>query len=162
MGIDYSVIVACGFRQKGDEPDEFQMPWDNDKHDRDPDDWWIEVNRVLEKDGAPRYPYTEEGEHKEGMTEAEVDRYWDWRKAWLKENPIPFEVEQYGHYNYGYTFIALKGAVTAADIYKPRKIDEALFEIQRTEELDELREICKKYEIPIDEDGGWYILGHVW
>lgn len=93
MGRSLSVTVAFGWPitldEYGEEP-LTPLPWATEDGESDLDDWWLQTTGFTEPS-----PYDENG--MDNGTPADViSAWWEARRAWLNEHPIPIELEYAG------------------------------------------------------------------
>jgi hypothetical protein len=73
-------------------PEGFQFPWSSDEFDGDIDAWWRSINGF---DNIHEKPYNEEGEYKPGQNSASASVYYDARRKWSNQNPVPVKLVNY-------------------------------------------------------------------
>jgi len=134
-----------------------EFPWDNEKYDYDIEIWWLEIN-----DYKPLYkPFTEEGEYAEGWASRDprFDEYFDHKSEWLKNNPIPVDIENYcsdGCPMYAIIVpeIGLRCSRGYPESFDPLNL--TVTEKQKTE----LLEFLEKYNIEYETEPSWLLMSY--
>ena len=161
MGVSTDGIICFGIEIEEDE-----APWQEDYEEID--DWWLDVNNFQ---NPFRNPYDESGEHDNWIKEKypnmtdrqisdteEVENFFDAKRKWQKENPIPVDLVWHCSYDYPMFILAVKGTKINASRGYPRRF--SLKNIS-AEEIKTLTDFCKKYKIEFEEEPSW-ILCSMW
>lgn len=126
--------------------DDFFFPWDAEEYDSDVEEWWKAVNGFVPIQGV----WTEDGEKCEGVTSEVFDAYYDHRREWEKQNPIPLVEVNYCSGEYPMYILATPSSVITAnsgyvEIISPQDL------IVDEKEKQALLDFCTKYGIEHDE-----------
>ncbi len=135
--------------------EDFEFPWSEEKFDSDIETWWREVG-----DFEPTfYPYTDGGEYKPGVVEADprVNQYYNERDRWDKKNPkIPVEEINTCHGDYPMWILAVPGTGQSASRGCPEKFDPTKLVVDPVK-FKKFAEFLKKYNIECEDEPSWYL-----
>jgi hypothetical protein len=155
MGVHYSAELGLGYPVndeewlRGLEEEEVSVL-------EDEEDWWIAQHEV-----PYIMVYDEDGGHLPGITETDVKVYWEDRKQWLKENPLPVEFMQVGWYEDPMIVVCVKGTTSTCWTDNLKKLDVRDMDMEGDNAYEDLmlvEKFCRKYKIPVDFDApGWYL-----
>lgn len=128
----------------------YEFPWDV-IHDGDIEDWWLWASGFE----PSFYPYTPEGEYKEGVSEKDprIEAYFDERQAFQKEHPLGIGVVNYCSNDCPMYILSNKG--TSSRRGYPEAIDPEFLKL--SDEAERLIEFCKKYGIEYECEPKWYL-----
>ena len=129
-----------------DEAEEFELPWMAADVDCDEEEWWLKVNGYK----PPFELFTEDGDYIGGVEppRAKVREYYAHKTAWMKLNPLPFELVNYRSGDCPMYILAVPGTVQTANRGYPKELtlDTRIRPLRQIV----LREFCKKYNLPTE------------
>ena len=138
----YGVIV-----ESGDEP------W-YDTEDNDPDELWLEYlgwRRQRDLCG-------EDGQYRDGVTDAEIDACRDERRLFLRVNPLPFELVLTCHHEETDWGLAVPGTVRVARRGYPKRFAVTDLAVD-LDGISRLLAFCRYHKIKHSEPG-WYLASY--
>jgi len=154
MGVSSDGLIAFGIPFEED----FQFPW-NEKYEGDIDAWWLEVCGFK----PTLYPYTDEGEYIEGYTEKIGNDYYEEKRAFRNEHPLPIEQRNYSCDSYPTYMLCIEDSVISASRGYPEVINPE--NLAGDEELGDwekiLTDFCEKYEIEMPSEPKWYLFSYM-
>lgn len=131
----------------------FEFPWSGDEFDDDIEQWWGSDQDFGEN------PFTPQGSYKEGWSggDPRTKAYFAKRRAWLAENPPPFQEVNVCSDSYPIYMLALPGYGGKASRGCPEKVPpEDLF--VPSSDIDQFKAALTKLGIKFKaEDLGWYL-----
>lgn len=137
MGTSTNAIIAFGIQLE----EGFEFPWDDENDENDCVDWWRELNNY-------NNPY-----------DWKIDKdYWKYQNEWDKENPIPFEIENYCSQECPMYILAVKGTVKTAERGYPNDFNPNDLKVD-PESLNIFKRFIDKYKIS-DENPKWLIFSY--
>jgi len=151
MGMNVYVTISYGIKFK----EGFEFPWDDEKYGGDHEHWWEDVAKFR----PTFYPYTTEGEYKEGVDrdDPRVDEYYEEKKKWEWNNPFPVEINMCGNYDCYDAVLSAPGIGMGGDWEQPTEIDLSVFTVDQGS-IDNLLAFCKHFEIDHEgEEPKWYM-----
>lgn len=89
--MDATAKICFGFIVK----DDYNLPWNKKEYDGHIDDWWLEGVLGFDKDFYDYY----DTERRERIEPAYTEEYYEPRKKLKENNPLPIEIEYFGHAN---------------------------------------------------------------
>lgn len=156
MGVSTDGIICYGMMF--DEGDEF--PWDAEPWNGDMNDWWRDINGYK----PPFEIYNAQGNYIDGVKppQGKEDEYWEHRKNWDKQNPMPaIELVNYCSYDYSMYILASASTIKRCACGYPEKLempDCVTIDAEEHEQL--LTDFCEKYGIETKEV--WWYLASFW
>lgn len=146
MGYDAEARICYGISFD----DDYEFPWEQYCED----EWWRQVGGFT----PTKRCYSEEGRTLPGITEEDIDLYFEERRAWDKANPMPFELIRHGSDEYTLYIIAVKGTEIDTEWGDALKIRPDNMRIPYNG-LGKLVDFCEKYGIEFDaeKDVGWWL-----
>lgn len=138
MGTDATAALCFGI-DLGETPD---MPWDDDKFDYDPETWWEDINDYKEHFKL----YDENGNRLPGTTDAKIREYFDHRRKWHEQNPLPFNIVHHGADACASVILTVPGTTVNANWDGPTQVD--VEKIRSTSEaLQTFMNAVRKYNL---------------
>lgn len=135
------------------------LPWFNDKCDGDPEYWWIYEICGYKN---PIELYNENGGYINGVapSQNDSDLYYNSRREFIKEHPIPVEVVFTCCDGCAEFIIAVPGTVMSASRGYPETFNPENLKVTENQR-DELINFCKKY-LHISEEllPKWYLTSY--
>lgn len=132
----------------------FEFPWSDEKYNNDIEDWWRKINNFKHNVESP---YTEDGNYKPGIDELSplVTEYWNERRDWMWDNPIPVMLINYCSESYPAYILSSKEFTSYRGF--PKKIDpkELIEDTQNCQNV--LDSFMRKYSISPQRECGWYL-----
>ncbi len=152
MGQSTNGIIAYGsIFEEG-----FEFPWDDDKYDFDIGEWWECVMNY-----EPIYqPWTESGGYAPGWVREDprFTEYFQHKRDWLKENPLPVAVENYCHGDYPMYALVIPTTVITALRGDPESFDPRGLCFSATE-LHDFKKFMDLFEISYEEPQ-WLLMSY--
>ena len=134
--------------------EEIELPWDKEEFDGNEEAWWRTVNDYkplhvcfVSDNYAPGF----------GSTDPRVYEQWDHEQAWLKANPLPFEMVNVCSGSNPIWIIASPGTFTSACRGKPLAITSEWLECEKMLAGPELEDFCEKHGIEHEDEPKWYL-----
>jgi hypothetical protein len=137
-------------------PDEFEFPW---SEDGEIDSWWRDVRGYAHPQGGPHdgTEFNEDG-RSNGWTDDNIGEYYDHRRQWEKDNPLPVEEVRCYSYDANAVVLAVPGTVLTSGDGEALEFD--------PEDLD--RKVCDgalalfyqflaKYELAPQPNPSWIL-----
>lgn len=139
--------------------EDFEAPWDKEKYDYDIGFWWIYKIKGYED---PVQIYNEAGEYINELppSKEDKDRYYDTRKKFEKDNPVPVEPVYHCSSNHTMWIIAVPATVITANRGYPTRLT-SLTDLRRwvSEILHKkLVDFCQLVNIDMNnKNTGWWL-----
>jgi len=144
----------------------YEFPWDCEEHDGDIDDWWLYKICGYKN---PIELYNEKGEYFNGQkpTKEESDLYYDTKREFLKNHPLPVELVNYCSDKCPMYMIAIPKIGMNSSRGYPEEIDLQKLTVTK-EDKSKLIEFCEKYCKPAEDsycefskmEPKWYLSGY--
>ncbi len=117
----------------------YEFPWDDENFEGDIEEWWRFVNGY-----EPPFQLYDGGDYVGGVRppEEKIDEWYDHRKKFDDEHPLPIACVLHCSYDYGMYILAVKGTYYSASRGYPKTIDN--FDVDEYN-LKTLIDFCKKY-----------------
>lgn len=147
MGTSTNGIISFGVVcEEGTE-----FPWE------DLEEWWRDENGFKNI----HEPYTEEGEYAEGWSidDPRFEEYFQHRRQWLKENPVPVALENYCSNNCPMYAIVVPNLGYMCHRGYPEKFDPEKL-IVKWEDQYNLIKFLDKYGIEYESDPSWILTSY--
>jgi hypothetical protein len=129
----------------------FEFPWTDDE-DCDIEEWWMDVNGYV---NPVECPFDDKGEYKVGFTIADADARWRNHREWLKSNPVPVEIVEYGWAQNPCIILAVKELRSNSDC-DPVAVNPDSRSISE-EGHQRLVEFVRKFGIETTGEPGWWL-----
>ena len=158
MGMNAVATISLGILFD----EEAQLPWNGEEYDGDMEDWWYHVKGGA-KANPNEFPFTPEGNYKEGFSRAsncvKTNAWFDWRQEWREENPCPVDLVSYGSDAYRREVLIVKDAEQRVYDYEPEILDAKKIMSLKTalEGSSMLKKFCKEYGIEHEDGPHWYL-----
>lgn len=134
--------------------DGFEFPWDAEKWGGDIDEWWRDVNGY-----EPGFnPYTDEGNHREGVVEDDprIYEYHSRMQNWMKEHPIPVKLINYCSGEVPMYILAVSCSCITSRRGHPIDFDPKSLTLDGVQGLL-LGLFCTKYGIETEDEPKWWL-----
>lgn len=127
----------------------------NIESDGDIDHWWIYKVHGFKHDVNI---YDKDGNYINGRepTRARIDKYWDEKNIFQKDNPIPVELVNYCSGDCVMYILAVPSSVIDCRRGYPREFNPADLKVTSAER-DKLLQFCSQYDIKIPSDPKWFL-----
>ena len=156
MGTSTDGIIAYGIAFE----EEFEFPWDEELpycEAGEIEDWWLHIHDFY---NTSDYPFTLEGEYKEGKAEADCSVWFKKKDAFLKEHPVPVEKENYCSGDYPmYALIVPGTAFRAKRGYPANFYLEDLMKIT-VKQIEDFKEFLDKYKLVYETEPAWLLMSY--
>jgi hypothetical protein len=132
----------------------FEFPWDDEKYDGEIEEWWMDVLGFVNNVESP---YDEAGNYKPGFNSRspEIGKFFQSRREWLKDNPIPVELVNYCSGDYPMYLLASKSITASRG--GPTKVSQD-FMLNAVTAHAQLTDFLTTYSIDYDPDQvGWWL-----
>lgn len=157
MGVSTDGILAFGIQFDPEEED-IKLPWmvtsedeDDDEQDEiDLEEWWRRVNGYK----PSKEIWTEEGKLP-GVTEADLEAYYQEQSDWDSSHPMPFSLQTHCSGEYSQYILAVPGTVTTANRGAAQEITS--LEVP-TKALAKFKEFCAKYGV--EGEPKWWLCSY--
>lgn len=153
MGVSTNGIIAYGvICEEG-----LELPWLTREYDCDIQDWWFEITGFQSR----FQPFTEDGNYAEGWTREDprLEEYYDERREWLTQNPIPVEVENYCSGDVPMFALVIPETNFNCRRGYPVRFDPAELSVT-TEQVEVLKSFCEAYDIKYQGEPGWLLMSY--
>ena len=134
-----------------------KFPWDIEQFDGDIENWWRDVNGFKDI----HEPWTPEGEYAAGWKKDDprFDEYYNHRRNWLNENPVPVELENYCSAEYPMFAITIPGLGLGCCRGSPAELDPALL-VATSEQIKSLKDFFREHGIETDGEPQWLLMSY--
>lgn len=133
-----------------------EFPWDSEEFDGDAEDWWATETGWVSPVGAP-YADTPSG-YAPGFSrdDPRIDEYYDSKRSWLKDHPLPFKEVNYCSGDYPMYMLVVPGSLVVAYRGEPEAVDVTALQVS-ADEQQALLSFCDKYDLVFSGEPGWYL-----
>ena len=133
----------------------FEFPWEQERWDYDIEDWWVYGICGYTN---PIELYDAHGEYLNGRepTKEEIDLYYNSRRAFSKEHPVPIKLVNYCSGDYPMWILATPGSCMVANRGYPKPFEPEALSIEPTEEKA-LLQFCIDHKMPINDGPQWWL-----
>lgn len=145
MGMNARAEIACGYPCAEDAG----LPWGDDI-----EQWWREINGYK----APFELYDETGNWLNGKKPEKkvIDEYYNHRREWEKQNPLPVELCFTGSHDYSLAFLAVPGERQSVDWGEFLDLSETLV-TPDSKKIGALEKFVSEHDIKVDRPLGWHM-----
>ena len=143
MGTSTNAYLCYGYSLDEDK----QYPWESDDYDEDFEAWYYK--EVL--------GYKEPFEYSEDLTEEETKNYFAHKRAFQKENPMPFEMVIHCHCEYPMYILAVK----LIKAWRGDVVEITSLDVDENK-VKQLTAFMKEYNLIGDEDSPSWLLCSYW
>jgi hypothetical protein len=138
-----------------------ELPWDDEKYDGDIDEWWRAVNGYV----PPFEPFDDDGGgYAEGFSEDDprVDEYFEHRRAWDEDHPLPFELVCHCSNECTMYGIAVLGTNVTASRGYPKRVRRSHVSLTKRilRELDKTIVACVKHGVELKGPPKWWLCSY--
>ena len=123
-----------------------EFPWHDDE-DSCIEDWW----RSQRGFKAPFEPWGDDGERVVGVTQEQINDYFDHRNAWDKDHPLPVSEVNYCSGEYPMIILAVQGSLINASRGYPTEI----FPQDMGVDAEALKGFCEEFGLEISKPKWW-------
>lgn len=128
------------------------LPWDAEEYDSDIDGWWLDEmhfeNSMEIYDTCGRM---------EGVTREDISKYFEERRSFLEEHPLPIEVVNVCSLDCPMWVLAIPGSTITASRGYPVEIATSHFNLEHREWDKSLLAFCKTFKIEFEDKPKWYL-----
>jgi hypothetical protein len=130
----------------------FEFPWSDDE-DCDIEEWWVDVNGYV---NPVECPFDDKGEYKDGFTSADADARWRNQREWLKSNPVPVKIVEYGWAQNPCIILAVKELSSFSDC-DPVSLNPNLLFLSVEDDRLRLANFVQKFGIETTGEPRWWL-----
>lgn len=152
MSVDSYIVFGISFEE------EYEFPWD---YQDGMEDWWLNHKGFVPSE----YPYTEDGEVKEGLSEEEYQRqfdvYYEEKKRFLASNPVPLATVECGSGEYYQSVLILPHlCMVDSASSNPQKFDPQDLKVS-VSDIEKLKALAKEF-LDCEDEPDYYLLSRYW
>jgi len=147
MGVSTDAIICYGISYE----EGYEFPWGEE----DIEEWWINdikgFKPVMEV-------YDDSGEWLEGVTEEQINEYFEYRRKFKNNHPLPISLVHHCSNDYPMYILAVPSTVITAFRGYPKTINPDHFDLSN-HNIQPFIEFCKEFDLYV-EDPDWYLCSY--
>lgn len=139
-------------------PEGFVFPWNENEFDDNIEKWWLFTIKGFKHSFEI---YNKQSNRLSGVTEEDVSRYYKERRDFLKDNPLPIELENCAdYYDFNRYVLSVPGIRISCSGFLPTDFNPSELTVQRNKVEDLFFFIdtyCKPEDHKVPIEARWYL-----